>query len=233
MTPSLPTILIPGLICSPRLFAEQLPVLWRFGPVIVGDHQRDESMDAIAERILRDAPARFALAGLSMGGYVCFALMRKAPERVVKLALLDTAARADRPEQAERRQAQIELAQAGRFAEIPEALWPLLVHPARENDQALKRIVQQMAEETGAEAFVRQQRAIMTRPDSRGDLSRIARPSLILVGDGDQITPVKVAEEMAGLLPNSRLVVVPDCGHLSTLERPEAVNEALKHWMES
>ena len=122
--------------------------------------------------------------------------MRLAPERVAKLALLDTGSRSDSPEQAERRKAQIGLARAGKLGDIAEALWPLLVHKNRQGDAALKVIVR-MAEDAGAEAFMRQQTAIMTRPDSRPDLPAIQCPTLVLVGDGDQLTPPALAEEMA------------------------------------
>src|SRR5436305_3360517 len=103
VSPSLPVVLVPGLMCSPRLFQEQIPALWRFGPVQIAEHTRDETMDAIAARILAAAPPRFALAGLSMGGYIALEILHKAPERVIKLALLDSGARADTPEQTERR----------------------------------------------------------------------------------------------------------------------------------
>lgn len=233
MAESLPVVLVPGLNCSPRLYAAQMPALWSFGPVTVADHTREETMAAIAGRILRDAPPRFALIGLSMGGYVAMAMMRAAPDRVAKLALLDTGPRADTPQQTENRRRQIEIAQGGRFADIPGLQWPLLVHKNRQHDAALKEVVVQMAEETGAEAFVRQQRAIQGRPDSRPGLSQIGCSTLILVGDGDQLTPPALAEEMNALIPGSRLVVVPDCGHLSTLERPEAVTRTLVAFMQS
>ncbi|MCZ7643046.1 MAG: alpha/beta hydrolase [Pseudorhodoplanes sp.] len=218
-------------MCSPRLYAAQLPVLWAHGPVMVADHRRDDTLDAIAARVLAHAPPRFALAGLSMGGYIAYAILRAAPERVAKLALLDTAARADLPEQSERRMAQIELAESGRFGELLDLLWPLFVHKNRQHDEALKSVVRAMMDDTGPAAFVRQQKAIMTRPDSRPDLPKIKCPTLILVGDGDTLTPPKLSEEMAGLIPGSRLVTVADCGHLSTLERPEAVNRALVEWI--
>jgi pimeloyl-ACP methyl ester carboxylesterase len=109
----LPTVLVPGLNCSARLYAEQIPALWRFGPLLIADHTRDDSMGAIAARILNAAPPRFALMGLSMGGYIALEIMSQAPARVAKLALLDTGARADTPEQTERRHRQIELAQTG------------------------------------------------------------------------------------------------------------------------
>lgn len=230
MTETLPTVLIPGLFLTPRLYSEQLPTLWRFGPVMVADHRRDDSMAAIARRILAEAPPRFALVGLSMGGYVALEVLRQAPARVARLALLDTTARPDTPEQSERRRTQIALAEKGRLAEIVDLQFPMLVHRSRHGDAALRRLVRQMAEETGPEAFIRQQTAIMNRPDSRGDLARIGCRTLVLVGDGDEITPPDRAEEMAAAIPDARLVVVPECGHLSTMERPEAVAQALAEW---
>jgi pimeloyl-ACP methyl ester carboxylesterase len=231
MPEPLPVVLVPGLNCSARLYAEQVPALWRFGPVQVADHTRDDSMDAIAARILTQAPPRFALAGLSMGGYIALTIVRQAPARVCKLALLDTSARPETPEQSERRKPQIALAQGGRFAEVPELQFPVFVHRNRQHDEALKRRVRVMAEETGAEAFLRQQKAIMTRPDMRPLLASIACPTLVLVGDGDELTPPQLSEEIAAGIAGSRLVAVADCGHLSTMERPDAVNGALVEWM--
>lgn len=228
---SLPIVLIPGLACTPRLYTGQMPALWTFGPVIVADHRRGDTMDLIARQILESAPARFALAGLSMGGYIALAIMRLAPERVAKLALLDTGSRSDTPEQTERRKAQIAMAQNGQLEAINDVLWPLLVHPDRKDDAALKAVVGEMGLMSGAEAFVRQQQAIMARPDSRPSLPAIKCPTLVLVGDGDQLTPPHLADEMASLIPGSRHVVVPKSGHLSTLEQPEAVTQALVEWM--
>jgi len=233
MSEPLPIVLVPGLLCSPRLYGEQLPALWRCGPVMIADHTREESMAAIARRLLAVAPSRFALVGLSMGGYLSFEIMRQAPDRVVRLALLDTSARADTPEQSERRRTQIVLARGGRFAEIPDAQFPLWVHPARANDEALRRIVRLMAEDTGAEAFVRQQTAILTRPDSRSGLAAIRCPTLVLVGDGDQSTPPDRAAEIVRGIAGAGFVTVPDCGHLSTLERPAEVTRALLEWLEA
>ena len=229
---SLPTVLIPGLFVTARLYAEQIPALWRFGPVTVADHRRGNSMIGLAQSILDDAPPRFALVGLSMGGYIAFEMMRQAPERIEKLALLDTTARPDAPEQTAVREQQIEAAQAGRFAETVDQLFPRLVHASRGNDEALRQQVRQMAEETGADAFVRQQRAIMGRADSRPDLGRIACPTLILVGEGDQITPPDRAREMADGISGAEFVVVPDSGHLSTIEKPAEVTRALVRWLE-
>jgi pimeloyl-ACP methyl ester carboxylesterase len=226
-----PIVLIPGLTCSARLYAEQIPALWRFGPVTVADHTRDDSMAAIARRILAAAPPRFALAGLSMGGYIAFEIMRQAPDRVAKLALLDTGARAEVPQQTERRKVVIALAKTGHYAEVPDIAFPLYVHRMRHHDAALKETVRMMAAETGVEAFFRQQQAIIGRPDSRPGLAAIECPTLVLVGDGDEATPPDLAREITGAIGGARLTVIADCGHLSTLEQPEKVTAALVDWM--
>jgi pimeloyl-ACP methyl ester carboxylesterase len=229
----LPIVLVPGLLCTARLYAEQIPVLWRFGPVTVADHTRDESMAAIARRILAAAPPRFALAGLSLGGYIAFEIMRQAPKRVAKLAVLDSRVGAELPAQTASRLPLIELAKTGRFADIPDRLFPVFVHRDRLGDAALQSVVRAMAEETGPDAFLRQTQAIITRPDARPVLSAISCPTLVLVGANDALTPPKLAEEIASGIGGARLAVIPDCGHLSTLERPDAVNLALAEWMES
>jgi pimeloyl-ACP methyl ester carboxylesterase len=228
----LPVVLVPGLNCSARLYGEQIPALWRFGPVTVADHTRDDSIPAIAARILAAAPPRFALAGLSMGGYIAFEIMRQAPARVAKLALLDTGARAETAEQTGRRRAPMELARTGRFAEVAEAAFEFFVHPDRYGDAALKALVMTMAEENGAEVYLRQQRAIMGRAESRPSLAAITCPTLVLVGEQDKGTPVELSREIAAAIPASRLVIIPACGHLSTIERPAAVTSAMVEWME-
>ena len=229
----LPVLLVPGLLCTPRLYLEQIPALWRFGPVAVADHTRDDSMNHMARRILSLAPPRFALIGLSMGGYVAFEILRQAPDRVVKLALLDTTARADMPEQTEQRERQIQMAQSGRFDAIAELLFPRFVAVSRHGDRVLRETVRSMAEETGAEAFVRQQSAIMRRADSRPALASIRCPTLVLVGEQDVLTPPDRAAEIATAVPDARQVVVPDCGHLSALEQPGAVTRELVEFLEA
>ncbi len=224
-------VLIPGLACTARLYESQIAALSTERRVVVADHARDDSIPAIATRLLRDAPDRFALAGLSMGGYVAMEVMRQAPERVERLALLDTSARPDTPEASQDRRRLIALAEAGRLEEIHAALWPRLVHPDHRDDQALQDVVLGMMRETGAEAYVRQQRAIMTRPDSRPSLPGIEIPTLVLVGEGDAITPPEIARETAEMIEWASLVVIPEAGHMSTLEQPERVNEALRLWL--
>lgn len=232
MTDSLPVVLVPGLLCSPRLYAEQMPALWPFGPVMVADTRRDATIEGMARRILAAAPPRFALVGLSMGGNVANAITRIAPDRVARLALLSTSPRPDTPEAGERRRKQIALAREGRFSEIPDLLLPLFLNANRQNDTRLQNIVRAMALETGPDAFERQQNAIMTRADARPFMPGYRCPTMVLVGDGDTLTPPDTAHEAAGLIPGARLVVVPDCGHLSTLEQPDAVTRALVNWIQ-
>src|SRR4051794_30964986 len=197
MSECLPLVLVPGLNCSPRLYGPQLPALWRFGPVSLANHARDDTMAAIAQRILHDAPPRFALAGLSMGGYVAFEIVRQAADRVAKLALLDTGPRNDPPDAQERRHANIALAESGRFEVAIELVWPMLVHPGRRSDAMLKQIHVAMCHEVGPEAYVWQQKAIMTRADSRPLLASVTCPTLVLVGAEDELTPPALSEEMA------------------------------------
>jgi len=229
---SLPVVLIPGLLDSARLYAPQIPMLWRHGPVTVADHTRDDSMGAIAHRILANAPPRFALAGLSMGGYISFEILRQAPERVAKLALLDTSARADTPEATAMRHAQMALAADGRLDEVVEQQFERMIHPLHRGDQKLRELNRLMAEDVGPEAFVRQQTAIMGRPDSRPTLAAIGCPTLVLVGEQDELTPPERAVEMADGIPRAKLVTVPECAHLSTLERPREVTRAMLAWLE-
>lgn len=224
-------VLVPGLNCTARLFEAQRTAFGTRRPLQIADHSGDDTMAAIAARLLAAAPERFALAGLSMGGYVALEVMHQAPERVTRLALLDTNATADSDERREAREQQINLARSGRFGEVVDAIWPKSVHPAQLGDPKLRRTYDLMAEETGPETFIRQTRAIMSRRDSRPMLASVSVPTLVLVGEQDALTPPEQAREMAGLIEGARLAVVPSCGHLSTLEQPDHVNEALKGWL--
>lgn len=224
-------VLIPGLLCTADLFAAQIAALSPLASISVADHTRESSMAALARGILEEAPPSFALAGLSMGGYIAFEILRQASARVTRLALLDTNARADRPEQSEQRRQLIAIARGHGLRAVQAKLTPLLLSPARAGDAGLAMRLMAMAEETGLAAFERQETAIMGRPDYRPMLAEIGCPTLVVVGAEDTITPVKVAEEMAQGITTSRLEIVPDCGHLSTLEQPEAVNRLLAAWL--
>ena len=224
-------VLVPGLGCTADLFAHQIAALGKAVPISVADHTRYDTISGIARAVLVAAPNRFALCGLSMGGYIAFEIMRQAPERIERLALLDTSALCDTPEQTERRLKLIAMAQSGEFSSVCDTLWPLFVHPARHDDAVLKQAVFKMMHDTGPETFIRQQKAIMSRPDSRSSLGGIHCPTLVLVGNEDALTPVSTARTIADGIIGSKLDIVQDCGHLSTMERPEAVTEALRTWI--
>lgn len=228
---SQPLVLIPGLLCDAALWAHQCEFLADVAEIAVADVTGDDSVGGMAARILEAAPDQFALAGLSMGGYVALEIMRRGPERVRRLALLDTSARADTPEQLARRRGLIELAAKGRFKGVTPRLLPLLIHPDRQADEMLAGAVMKMAERVGQDAFLRQQKAIMGRPDSRADLGAFDLPTLVLCGRQDALTPVERHEEMAAAIPGARLCIVEESGHLSPMEQPHAVTALMRDWL--
>ena len=230
-TGQMPLVLVPGLLCSDDLFSSQVAHFHGRRPIQIGRVLHQDRLEAIAAHILRTAPSRFALAGLSLGGYVAFEIMRQAPERVDRLALLDTNARADRPEQVAQRRMLIGLGRTLGVRTVQAAVLPFLIHRRRLADRALVDRVLNMADAVGRQAFESQQAAIIARPDNRPFLSEIRCPALVVVGAQDTMTPPKVAEEMHAGIAGSRLKVIDDCGHLSTMEQPEKVNAALDAWL--
>lgn len=230
MSSPLPIVLIPGLLATPRFYEPVLSTLWRTGPVTIARHTGDDSMAAIAQRILADAPPRFALAGHSMGGYIALEILRQAGDRVARLALLDTSALPDMPEQTEKRRALIDIARKGRFSDVPDLMFPNLVHPSRREDKALQELMRAMANDCGPEVFIRQQTAIMNRIDSRPSLDAIQCPALVVVGDSDAVTPPARAAEMVAGIAGATLVTLKDCGHMCVLEQAEAMNKVLFDW---
>lgn len=226
-------VLVPGLLCSADLFAGQLEGLAATADVTVADHTTADNLPDIARSILAMAPPKFALAGLSMGGYIAFEMLRQAPERITRLALLDTNARADRPDQMKQRQVLIGAAQTIGVRAVQGMLLRFLIHKDRLADRALTRRVLLMADQVGASAFVRQQMAILGRPDNRPFLGTIECPVTVIVGEQDALTPVKVAEEIHAGISGSTLAVIPNCGHLATMEAPEIVNGLLMKWLAS
>ncbi|MBF0325936.1 alpha/beta fold hydrolase [Magnetospirillum moscoviense] len=225
-------ILIPGLLNDHRLWTHQARGLADQAKVLVMTQTEDDSFAAMAARVLAAAPATFALAGLSMGGYVAMEIMRRAPQRVERLALLDTTARPDTPEQSQRRLDAIAIAQAGGFDKIMPTMLPLLVHPDHLGLERIGGLAKDMARAIGPESFVRQQNAIRHRPDSRPSLSQVRCPTLVVVGADDSLTPPDRAQEMAGLIPGAKLVTIEDCGHLSAIEQPQAVTALLSYWLQ-
>lgn len=226
-----PLVLVPGLLLTEGMWAHQTRHLAGLADITVADTLTDDSVDAMADRLLDAAPARFALAGLSMGGYVALAVMRKAPERVSRLALMDTQARPDTEETMRRRKGLLALSKQGRFKGVTPRLLPMLVHEDRLEDAALVDPIMAMAAAVGQDGFVRQQTAIMGRPDARPDLGAIDCPTLVLCGRQDALTPLALHEEMADLIPTARLAVIEECGHLPTLERPQAATALMRDWL--
>ncbi len=227
-----PLVLLPGLLCDAALWAHQYARLGDVAePITVADLTGHDSMGALAEVVLAAAPPRFALAALSMGGYVAFEMMRRAPERVLRLALIATTARPDSEEQTRRRRGLITLSGSGKFRGVTPRLLPMLIHPDRQADVPLTDAVMAMAARIGADAFRHQQTAIMGRPDSRPDLARIACPTVVIGGREDALTPPELLAEIAGAIPDARHVIVEDCGHLAPLEQPQAVTALLRDWL--
>lgn len=231
MSAGTPLVLLPGLLCDAALWRHQTDTLADIAEITVADLAGDDCLEDMARSVLETAPETFALAGLSMGGFVAQAVMRQAPDRVTRLALLDTSARADTPGQSERRRAFIAQTRHGDFKGVTSRLLPMLIHPGRLEDGDLTGTIMAMAEGVGREAFLRQQNAIMNRPDCRRDLSAIHCPTLILCGRQDALTPLAGHEEMAEGIPDSNLVVIEDCGHMAPLERPRAVSAVMRYWL--
>lgn len=231
--PRTPLLLLPGLLLDAELWRHQLTDLADVAAPIVGDLTRHDSIAAMATAMLAEMPDSFSLAGLSMGGYVAQEIMRQAPHRVLRLALLDTSARADSDEQRARRRGLLALAGKGHFKGVTPRLLPQLLHPAHLADAALADPVMAMAERVGPDAFLRQQTAIMGRPDGRADLARIACPTLVLCGAQDLLTPPALHEEMAAAIPGAKLIVIEHCGHLAPLEQPDQVSAAIRVWLDS
>lgn len=232
MPNSLPVVLVPGLACSPRIYEPQIPALWRQAPVFLANHARGGDMAAIARRILAEAPLRFALAGHSMGGYIIFEMFRQAPERIARLAFLNTSARPETPEASERRRGWINEVKQGSYRTVMDRLFANFVHPALARDERLHRIVLDMADDVGPDAFVWQLEAIMTRADSRPTLAAIKCPTLVLTCDTDNMVPNEFSAEIAGGIAGAKLVTIQDCGHLPQLEKPQAMTDALLDWLE-
>ncbi len=224
-------LFMPGLLCTDRLWSSQLACFSDEYNCVVADMTKDDTLSGIVERALAEMPEHFSVAGLSMGGYAAFEIMRQAPERVTRLALLDTSARADTPERIERRKGLIARVENGEFEAVTEEHFSTFVHPDRLSEESIMADIRASAAVVGATAYIQQNRVIMARPDSLTLLPSIACPTLVLCGAEDALTVPELHDEMAAAIPNSTLVKVPVCGHLSPLERPEAVNAALANWL--
>ena len=231
-----PLLLLPGLLCDARLWRDQRAALAGLADAVVVDLTLDGSVAGMADRALAAADAawgagaRFALAGLSMGGYVALELARRAPARVTRLALFDTSARPDTEDQSRRRRGLMALTRSGQFRGVTPRLLPQLLH--RDNlEGPLGAEVSAMAERVGRDAFLRQQEAILGRPDSRPHLPGIGAPTLVAVGAEDLLTPPELAIEIAEAIPGAAMITLPGCGHLPTMERPGTVSLLMRGWL--
>jgi len=227
-----PLLLVPGHLCDGAMWTHQTRHLADLADIAVADTTGGNTAAAMARAILAKAPPRFALAGLSMGGMLAFELLRQAPQRVERLALLDTVAAPNTPAQIERRLRYIDHLRNGRFDAVLAEFTPLLVHPQRHDDAALMRTIDAMTRRIGPKVALDQQQAMLDRPDNLPLLSRIAVPTLVMCGRQDALTPLAQHEEMARLISGARLVVIEDCGHMTTMEKPEAVTAVLRYWLQ-
>ena len=223
-------LLLPGMLCDARLWRDQIEAFGASHRVVVACLTGQDSIPAMAEAALTGLDGPLAVAGLSMGGHVALEVARRAPGQVKRLALFDNSARADTPEQTERRRGLLTLARTGRFRGVTPRLLPMLIHPSR-LDGPLAAEVMAMAERVGRDAFLRQQTALTGRIDSRPHLPAIRAKTLVAVGEDDVMTPPYLAEEMASAIPGARLVRFADSGHLPSMEVPEAVNAAMAAWL--
>lgn len=227
-------ILLPGMLCDARLFGPQIAALSGSHDVQVMEIDSAESIDALADNVLARAPERFNLAGLSMGGIVAMAIVGKAPERVLRLALLDTNHHADAPGRDQMRNRQIEAVRDGRMRQVVvDEMKPVYLAKINQSDQALLDLLIGMAMDLGPEVFIRQSLALRDRPDQTAALRTYRGQTLVLCGAEDNLCPVERHREMAVLLDHSMLRIVEDAGHISTLENAAAVNAALRQWLET
>ena len=227
-----PLLLLPGLLCDDDLWSAEVAALAGDCDIVIADMTQDDTISGMASRAVARMPETFAVCGLSMGGYTSMEIMRQVPGRVTRLALFDTSPYADPPERIDIRKALIERVRDGDFEGVTGEHFKTFVHPSRHTDDALMGRIRASADNVGPDAYIRQQTAIMGRPDSTDALSKVTCPTLVLCGAEDVLTPPSVHDEMAGMIPGATLVKVPGSGHLPTIEKPDEVIRAMRDWLE-
>lgn len=225
-------VLIPGLACNAVMWQAQMAVLpAHFRTRITDVHTRCDTIEDMARVLLDEAPGELILCGASMGSIVAMEAVRQAPQRVRGMALLGTNARPETDDMRRLREIAIGLFQCGRAAEVLRANVPLAFHASQARDATLVRTYLDFILDAGAGQLVRQNQALMLRPDARTHLASVACPVLVMCGDSDQLTPPANAQEVAALVPGAQLFMVPQCGHMLTMEKPDLVNATLLRWL--
>lgn len=226
-----PLVLLPGMLCDSRLFAPQIEALSPEMTLTVAPVTGGDRIEEIASNILDSLPQKFALAGLSMGGIVAMEILRRAPERVTRIALMDTNSLAETPQSAADYEPLIIKLKAGLLDQaVANIMRPEYLAPGPDRTAVLHKVTR-MAENIGCAGILRQARALQRRRDYQATLRKCRVPALVLCGVHDTLTPVKRHEFMAGLIPYAELALIHDAGHLPTLEAPEAVTAALRAWL--
>ena len=226
------TILVPPLMCSPSVYAPILDTAWSHGEVTFADTRSDDTIPAMAARLLANTRGPFALLGTSMGGYVALEVVRQAPDRVAALALVATTARADTPEQVASRQRQALIVEEGRFEALVDGAFASVVAAQHEHDEGLLETWRRVALAVGADAYLRQLRAVMTRADALALLPAITCPTVVIHGADDRLIPFAMGEEIASAIPGAELVTIADAGHFLFAEQPGAVDAAVGAFLE-
>ena len=233
MSPREPLVLIHGLLDDSGMWEHQARCLEPYADIVTPDILQQESVEAAAEHVISSIGGPFALGGFSMGGYIAFEILRRAPERIRRLALINTSARVDTPERIAEQNDAIHLASSGGFERLVAEELPTVVHPSRLDDDELMGRLGTMARRVGAAAYCRQHQICMTRPDSRPLLGTIACPTLVITGRQNALVVPELSVEMADAIPGASLVVIDDCSHYAPMERPWAVTALLQQWFNS
>lgn len=227
-------LLLPGLAADAAMWTAQLATLPpAFGATVTDVHFRHESLEEMAAALLKEHDGNLILCGASMGGMLAMETARQAPRRIRGLALLGTSARPETEEMRTLREAAIELFAQGRMREVLEPNVPLAFHPVQAADPEMVKAYFDLVMRAGAEQLIRQNRAVIARPDARLHLPALRCPVLVMCGDSDQLAPPEYSREIASLAPNAELVMVPQCGHMLTMEKPELVNAVLLRWLKN
>lgn len=228
-----PIVFVPGMMCDARLFVPQIEAFSASRDICLAGIAQHETMGDLARAVLQNAPPRFAICGLSMGGIVAMEILRQAPERVAKIALLDTNPLAEEDAVKARRFPQMDAVRAGGLAEIMrDEMKPNYLSDGPNRDKILD-LCMDMALKLGPDAFIRQSQALMNRPDQTETLRNARIPALVLCGRDDALCPPSRHEFMTSLIPGAELKVIDNAGHLPTLEQPAQTNQALSRWLEA